>query len=92
MPLVYSRHGTLTASAVSTVTMSANVQTIIVKIHGSGYANVTFDGSTPTVDGDNTARVDAGGVLHYSSTSSNATESVKMISAGTPGYSVEAYD
>lgn len=91
MPLVYSRHGTLTASAVSTVTMSANVQTIIVKIHGSGYANVTFNGDAPTVDGNNTARVDAGGALHYAS-NEFAVESVKLISSGTPGYSVEAYD
>lgn len=92
MPLVYARHGTLVATTVTTQTLDSNAQTIIVRAHGAGYLNVTFDGSTPTVDGDNTARVDAGGVLHYSSTSSNATESVKMISAGTPGYSVEAYD
>lgn len=91
MALKLARHGTLVASTVTTVTLTEDVSTIIVRAHGSGSMNVTFNGTAPTVGGDDTARVDAGGALMYASSGGVTTETVKLISSGTPGYSVEAY-
>lgn len=80
---------TLTASTVDTVTFAADVQgnVRIVNLDGTDRIYITTDGSTPTVGGAATHVLPAAmSVLELDITGA----SVKLISAGTPTYSVEA--
>lgn len=88
----FARHGTLVAGTVTEITIAWDVRTILVKAHGTGHINGNINADTdPTVDGDDTFRVDAGSVLVYDSERNVAIDVIRLISAGTPGYSVEAF-
>lgn len=94
MPAIKAKHGTLTASTVATVTFAADYRAIMVT-HRSPSATdpiyFTVDGSTPTAAGDDTFVVMPGGWRSVNAQYDNADAStvIKLISAGTPAYSVE---
>lgn len=85
---VYAK--TLVASTADTVTFTGrDIETIEVTADGSAAVYVTVDGSTPTVAGKATFELPIGaiGVRRIAVPSSGATV-VKLISSGTPVYSV----
>lgn len=81
----------LSAAAVDTVTFDQGVSAVRV-FNDTGTAAIYFtvDGSTPTVAGAGMFRVPAspGAYLEVGTQGGAATETVKLISAGTPTYSV----
>jgi hypothetical protein len=82
-------HQTLTAATVDTVTFDSDCNSVEVKNRSTGTDSVSFsvDGSTPTALGVNTYYVGPGEALIVDvPTSGNSV--VKLISAGTPAYSV----
>jgi hypothetical protein len=89
---VKAKHGTLTANAPATQTLVHDTdpwsQTVGVEVEADGTSPVYFttDGSTPTVGGDDTYIVRSG-ALHVD-VETAGTVTVKLISAGTPAYSV----
>ena len=87
---IFSRHGTLVAATVASIEVVGDPNVIHVKAFGAGTIYGTIDGDDPTVGGDETFRVDAGGVLVFAS-NNPGMEVVRLISSGTPDYSVEAY-
>jgi hypothetical protein len=82
------KHGTLTAGVVATVTIDANCQMITVTCRSSGYSEIYFtvDGSTPAVGADDTYV--ASGARTVTAPLVTAPTTVRMVSSGTPGYSV----
>lgn len=88
-----AKHATLSASTVDTVTFSDNVQAIEV-VNRSGSAEIFFrlDGTSPTVAGDEcyVLPAAAGAALRLGS-QGEGTDQVKLISSGTPTYSVIGY-
>lgn len=87
---IFSRHGTLVANTVASIELVGDPNVIHVKAFGAGTIYGTIDGAAPVVGGDGTFRVDSGGVLVFAS-NNPGTEVVRLISAATPDYSVEAY-
>lgn len=85
-----SRHGTLTASTVATVTVSGDYRTVDVwNLTGTAAIYFTLDGSTPTVQGNDTFVVPAAvGSVRLLSPAVDTALTVKLISSGTPSYSV----
>lgn len=97
---------TLVASTVDTVTFSVGGDTTVVgwanvpkrvEILTDGAADIyyTKDGSTPSVGGNGTYRIPAaGGSTIFDTKDSNDQDPVviKLISAGTPKYSVQRAD
>ena len=86
-------HNTLTATTVDTITLSAQyVRVEVLNRSSTGDIFVTLDGSTPTVGGNDTYVVPATGVgtfVNPANTSQPPTSTVvKLISSGTPSYSV----
>lgn len=86
-------HNTLTATTVDTITLSAQyVRVEVLNRSATGDIFVTLDGSTPTVGGNDTYVVPATGVgtfVNPANTSQPPTSTVvKLISSGTPSYSV----
>lgn len=85
---------TLTASTVDTVTFPADLEMVEVIGDGSADIFVTVDGTTPTVDGATTFIVPAGAVgvrriaTNWENRKAAAGTAVKLISSGTPVYSV----
>src|SRR5687767_3099243 len=81
---------TLVASTVDTVTLSRPCRHVEVLSHnGAGAIYFTVDGSTPTVAGDNTFALPASAsALEVEAGDSEPPTVVKLISAGTPIYSV----
>jgi hypothetical protein len=80
---------TLAAGTVDTVTFQRDCNTVeVLSIDGAAAIYFTVDGSTPTVGGANTYLVPAviGALEVDVPTAGNAV--VKLISAGTPSYSV----
>lgn len=82
---------TLVASTVDTVNFDQNRDQI--RVHndsGTAAIHFTVDGSTPTAGGKKTFRVPAfaGAYLDVSVPGGAGTEVVKLISSGTPTYSV----
>jgi hypothetical protein len=82
---------TLAASTVDTVTFTDD--RFAVRVHndtGSAAIFFTTDGSTPTVNGANCWRVPAvaGAFAEVTTQGGTATDVVKLISVGTPTYSV----
>lgn len=88
-----SASGTLTANTVDTVTLSDNASRIQVT-NRSGASEIYFsiDGTTPTVGGDDTFILPAaiGSRVVSSDDVGVDITTVKLISTGTPTYSVEA--
>lgn len=92
-PAIGAYAKTLVASTVDTVTFDRDVNEVEVVTDGSAATYVTTDGSTPTVAGGATILVPAGVAarrIPVSSVTQAATGGtvVKLISAGTPVYSV----
>lgn len=84
-----SRHVTLTASTVSTVTLDVDYNSVeVVNVNGTAAVYFTVDGSTPTVKGAGTIVLPAaiGGVTVF-----NASRAIKLISTGTPDVSVRGW-
>ena len=85
-----SKHATLVASTVDTVTLTGTDYYSVEVLHRSSSVTdpiyFTVDGSTPTVAGDDTYVVMPGGWKTVRSKEN--IDVVKLISAGTPAYSV----
>lgn len=82
-----SKHATLSAATVDTITLTVDYQAVEVKNRGtSGDIYFTTDSSAPTSAGDNTYFVGPGEGLVVRS--GYNVDTVKLISAGTPAYSV----
>lgn len=84
-------HGTLTAATVATVTITAGSD-ILVICHGTGPIYGRTDGVDPTVGGDDCFAVPSNGWRIVRSGDRVGTRDVKLISAGTPGFSVESIE
>lgn len=94
MTAIKAKHGTLTAATVATVTFAADYRVVMVTHRSSSDTNpiyFTVDGSTPTVAGDDTFVCMPGGWRSVASQNDNSDGStvIKLISTGTPAYSVE---
>lgn len=88
---VASYNNTLVASTVDTVTISRDCEKVRV-YNDTGTAAIfyTTDGSAPTVNGVNCYRVPASvGAYSEVSVTGVSPTVVKLISSGTPTYSVE---
>lgn len=83
-----SKHATLVAATVDTVTLAAEYPEVEVVNRSATTTDLLFftlDGSTPAALGDNSFVVRAGEVLRVSTVGS---KTVKLVSATTPAYSV----
>lgn len=80
---------TLVAATVDTVTFTDDVDAIEVVTDGAARLYYTVDGSTPTVGGANTRMLSAAISRAVVATPSGSPPAVKLISAGTPTYSVQ---
>lgn len=78
-------HATLTADTVDDVTFSRAREIEVVNVDGADAIYFTTDGTDPTVAGDDTHVVP--GTIGYLEVFSK-TPVVKLISSGTPKYSV----
>lgn len=92
---VKSKTATLAASTVDTVTLSGGGLEVEVTNWGTARISFTTDGTTPTVDGDNTLPVGPGGSLRVPATGYDPDPGaedivVKLISSGASTYSVVA--
>lgn len=87
---VKSKHWTLTASTVDSLTITGQHGNVEVVHHGDDtspvYLNVLKAAATPTIAGDDTEVVLAGERVRFSI--SNTATVVSVISAGTPRISV----
>jgi hypothetical protein len=84
-----AKHATLTANTVDTVTLPVEA-TLVEVLNRDGAAEIYFtvDGSVPTVGGDDTQVLPASvGGLEFGSPQIAQTV-VKLISSGTPKYTV----
>lgn len=83
---------TLVASTVDTVTFTSSDREMVRVYNDTGTAVIHFtvDGSTPTVNGATTYRVPAvAGAYTSAEVRTAGATVVKLISSGTPTYSVE---
>jgi hypothetical protein len=80
---------TLVASTVDTVTFTDDIDRVEITSNGAAAVYVTVDGTTPTVAGAGTFELPAGAasVREIAVPTAGGTV-VKLISAGTPVYSV----
>lgn len=85
------KHGTLTADTVATVELDDNDYSSveILNVSGDSAIYIRIDGTAPTVAGDDCDVIPAvvGGIVLDAADSI----SVKLISAGTPQYSVKGW-
>lgn len=80
---------TLSASTVDTVTFTDDIDRVRIITDGAAKMYVTVDGSTPTVSGAKTHLLPASvSVLEIQMADADDL-AVKLISSGTPTYSVE---
>lgn len=81
---------TLVASTVDTVTFTDTIRAVEIISDGTAAIYLTTDGTTPTVSGPKTSKLPAGTItsLTLTPTSGEAT-AIKLISPGTPTYSVQ---
>lgn len=87
-----SRHVTLTANAVTTITLDADYDNVeVLNVDGGGVVYFTANGATPTVAGNGTVVLPAavGAVTLTPYGPDLAT--IKLISAGTPKVSVRGW-
>lgn len=85
-----AKHTTLTGSTVDTVNLSMSGGSVVVRNRDPFEGDVlyfTIDGTTPTVAGDDTYFCGPGESVIIDA----ITAAVKLISSGTPDYSVEKY-
>ena len=89
---MFSRHPTLTASTVTTVSSVPAFQGgVWIKPSGADVYG-TVDGTAPTLAGDNTFFApDGGGQFVPIDADSDGVVDVKLISSGTPTVHVEVY-
>jgi hypothetical protein len=80
-------HGTLTAATVATVTLDADYANVEVRNRGTDEIFFTVDGTDPTVEGADTEVVPGNSAHQVPALQRNTTD-VKMISSGTPKYTV----
>lgn len=84
-----SKHATLVASTVDTVTLSLDYSQVEIVNRGTVDIWATVDGTTPVAGADDTIFVGAGQFLVLTLPTTGAgTDVVKLISTGTPSYSV----
>jgi hypothetical protein len=85
-----SKHATLVAATVDTVTFSTDWQSVeILNRATSGDIYATVDGTTPVSGADDTIFVGPNqAVTVRLPTTGAGTDVIKLISAGTPAYSV----
>lgn len=86
------KHGTLVAATVATVTVDGGFEFIEVVNHGTGTIYFTVDGTTPASQADETLVALQGERVKAENVDRAGTVDVKLISAGTPSYSVIARD
>ena len=80
---------TLVAATADTVTFANDLRTVEVVSNGTADIFVTVDGSTPTVAGANTYILPAGAIsVREMPSALGGVTVVKLISSGTPTYSV----
>ena len=82
-----SKHATLTAATVDTVTIGGNEAVEVLNRSASDTIYFTTDGSTPTVGGDDTFIVGAGQSVVIPGRRVSG-EAVKLISSAAADYSV----
>lgn len=82
------KHGTLVAATPATATLAGNAKFIEVVARGTGDIFFTIDGTTPTVAGDDMFVCPQGGSVRVRLNDRDGSVDVKLISSGTPGYSV----
>lgn len=87
MPAI-AKHGTLTADTVATVSLTSVSGAVQVVNRGDTAIFYTLDGSTPTVSGDDTLCAPPSAASRSKTGMGSAV--VKLISSGTPAYSVVA--
>jgi hypothetical protein len=88
--VVRAKHATLVGATVDTITLSGGIVNVLVTNRGSTDIYSTFDGTAPTVGGDDSYII----LANTSKRVSFGTDQrsvVKLISSSTPAYSVEAY-
>lgn len=84
-----SKHATLTAATVDTVTFQDRHPAVeVANRAATGDIYFTVDGSAPTSAGDNTYYVGPGQAVVVDLPHASDPDAVKLISAGTPAYSV----
>lgn len=86
-----SKHATLTADAVDTVTLGYRGTVEVLNRSASDYIYFTNDDSAPAVDGDDTFVVGPGQSLLVGASNVGSNEVVKLISAGAAAYSVTGF-
>jgi hypothetical protein len=85
--VAHSKHATLTAATVDTVTLTQNYRQVEVKNRDASLVvYFTANGNTPTVAGDNTEVVSAGESVIVDT--DTASDVIKLISSGAAAYSV----
>jgi len=82
-----AKHATLAASTADTVTFGADRDRVEIVNRGTSELYCTFDGTAPTVGGDDCDVVLAGAALQVDVPTTGNT-AVKLISAGSTPYSV----
>jgi hypothetical protein len=88
-----SKHATLVAATVDSVTFSSDYKNVeILNRAATGDIYATVDGTTPVVGADDTIIVSPGQFvsIEMAYRSDSSADVVKLISAGTPAYSVTA--
>lgn len=86
-------HGkTLTASTVDTVTFAENIHTVEIVSDGDDAIYVGVDGVVPTVGGAANYYLPASASTREVKSDNGAATVIKLISAGTPTYSVSRAD
>ena len=81
-------HKTLVAATVDTVNFSKDCDRVeVINRDGAGELYFTTDSTAPTVGGNNTLMLPAA-IGSYVTTAVGGLSVVRLISSGTPGYSV----
>lgn len=91
--MAFSKHVTLTAATVATVTLDADFNNVeVVNVDGTAAVYFTLDGDDPTVAGDDTYVLPAAvGSVEMPVHNWSAATSVKLISSGTPKVAVRGW-
>lgn len=85
------KHAQLAAATVDVVTLNGDYQRVeVVNRDGTAEIYFTVDGAAPTVEGDDTHLLPAaiGGLLVSAGSETGSPTIVRLISAGTPKYTV----
>lgn len=85
--MAWAEHGTLVADTETDTTLSGQGDVLVVN-HGSDPIYATLGATAPTVAGDDTHVVPAGGYRVLEG-NERGDQRVRLISSGTPAYSIE---